>query len=74
MPRPNPATSGTTKMIIDAIFVDEAMNDGGELQEDDVAQILDNISIDEFLRGLIADSDIEEVQAVLDMIKDEGQV
>lgn len=52
-------TKGTTEMILSEIKQCGA-------DSDEIRKKLDNISIDDFLKALIADSDLDEVIAVLD--------
>lgn len=58
----------TTELIINAITKETGTCFG---QRDLFEQGLDKLSIDDFLRGLIEDSDLKEVVAVLDLIAEE---
>lgn len=61
-----PTEHGTTKMLI------QALSNGKQFTSEkrsEIKDILDRISIEQFLKALIADSDKEEVETVLSLIE-----
>lgn len=58
---------GTTEMLIQALA--NGQNFSHE-RRDEIKTILDSISIDDFLRALIADCDAEEIICLLSLMED----